>query len=149
MQQPYLMPQYNDDPPVKEERTFHRDMKLSQRHRDWGFDVPAVDIDFLEYDNGKAVALVEYKRVQDLAKCNPNPNTANMQALIDLGNRALVPVFCVFYTYKLKWYRVFPINELAKNQSPPNDIIPEQKYVDFLYWIRGRCIPEGIREKLW
>jgi hypothetical protein len=47
---------------VAKERSGWRDLELSQRHRAWGFDVPAVDIDyFLAYDNGKAVALIEYK----------------------------------------------------------------------------------------
>ena len=32
---------------VRPERTGWRDEKLSQRHRMWGWDCPAVDIDFL------------------------------------------------------------------------------------------------------
>jgi len=58
-------------------------------------------------------------------------------------------VFCAFYTHNLKWYRVFALNDSANKQGPPSDIIPEGKYVDFLYWLRGRRMPEGIREKLW
>jgi hypothetical protein len=47
-------------PEVKKERSGWRDLELSGRHRRWGWDCPAVDLDFLflEYDKGKAVALV-------------------------------------------------------------------------------------------
>ena len=50
-------------PEVRAERTGWRDEELSQEHRKWGFDCPTVDIDFLmlEYDTGRASALVEYK----------------------------------------------------------------------------------------
>ena len=48
------------------ERTGWRDQALSERHRAWGWDCPALDMDFvmIEYDNGKATALVEYKHEQ-------------------------------------------------------------------------------------
>jgi len=149
MEQPYLFaPKANPEPPVPDERTFQRDMKLLLRHRQWGFNIPAVDIDFLEYDNRKSVALIEYKRASDLAECNPNLTDANLQALVDLGDRASIPVFCTFYK-SLKWYRVFPVNEIAKQKGPPEGILSEYKYVDFLYWLKGRQMPDHIREKLW
>ena len=49
---------------VKPEKTAWRDEKISARHRQWGFDCPAVDIDFavIEYSNGDAFAIVDYKR---------------------------------------------------------------------------------------
>jgi len=148
MNQQYLIPPQNNDQPVKGEQTFWRDMKLLLRHRAWGWDVPAEDIDFLEYDERKAIALFEYKKTTDLATCKANIN-ANIQALINLGDRASLPVFCTFYTTNLKWYRVFPLNQYAKETGPPDGIISEYKYVDFLYWLRGRSIPEGIKGKLW
>ena len=48
---------------VKQERTNWRDEALSQRHRQWGWNCPGLDLDFvfLEYDKGRAVAVVEYK----------------------------------------------------------------------------------------
>jgi len=149
MNQQYLIPPQSDGQPVKEEKTFRRDMKLLLRHRDWGWNVPAEDIDFLEYDERKAIALFEYKRTTDLATCKVNIGEANIQALIDLANKASVPIFCTFYNPNLKWYRVFPLNEQAQKKGPPQGIIAESKYVDFLYWLRGRQIPEGIRHKLW
>jgi len=148
MEQPYLIPPTKSiEPPVPDERTFQRDMKLLLRHRQWGFNVPAEDIDFIEYDNRKAIALVEYKRAYDLASCHPNLD-ANLEALIDLGNKASLPVFCTFYK-SLRWYRVFPLNKFAKDKGPPDGILSEHKYVDFLYWLRGRQMPDHIRERLW
>ena len=48
---------------VRQERTNWRDQELSARHRTWGFNCPAVDLDFLmvEYNIGKPVGLIEYK----------------------------------------------------------------------------------------
>lgn len=149
MEQPYLIePIKSSTPKVKEERTFWRDMKLLQRHRDWEFNVPAVDIDFLEYDHSKAVALVEYKRRINLEKAEPYLD-ANIEALIDLGNRAGIPVFCVFYTPNLKRFRAFGLNDRGKGYGPPEEAISEYKYVDFLYYIRGRTMPKNVGEKLW
>lgn len=131
--------------PVKDEITFQRDMKLLRRHRKWGWNVPAVDIDFLEYDERKAVALVEYKKAQSPGASAVDFKQANIQAFIDLGNRASIPVFCVFYTPDLKWYRVLPLNNIAVRRDPPVGIITEQRYVDFLYRLRGRDVPHWVR----
>ena len=48
---------------AKAENTFWRDGALSLRHKKWGYDLPALDMDFLmiEYDHGIPVALIEYK----------------------------------------------------------------------------------------
>jgi hypothetical protein len=53
-----------DPSKVRRERTEWRDLELSKRHREWGLNCPAVDIDFLmvEYYYGKPVALIDYKR---------------------------------------------------------------------------------------
>lgn len=146
MNQPYLIPPNSNEQPVKEESTFQRDMHLLLRHRSWGFDVPATDIDFLEYDNAKAIALVEYKRTQDLNACTPRDG-ANLEALADLGDRAELPVFVTFYNQTLAWYRIFPVNAHAVNTGPPEGILPEIKYIDFLYWLRGREIPDEVAER--
>jgi len=49
---------------TRPERTQWRDQKLSERHRAWGFNCPAIDIDFLmvEFHTGKPVAIIDYKR---------------------------------------------------------------------------------------
>jgi hypothetical protein len=48
---------------MRDEQLGWRDERISARHRTWGCDCPAADIDFLvlEYDGGVASDLVEYK----------------------------------------------------------------------------------------
>lgn len=99
-------------PSVRKERTFERDMELSQLHREWGWDVPAFDIDFLEYDQGKPIALIEYKR-RDNWETAPVVRDANLKALITLGQQAKVPVFCVFYKPDHSMFRVIGLNSYA------------------------------------
>lgn len=149
MQQPYLIPPMeNPEPPIPEERSFHRDIGLLVRHRQWGFNMPAVDIDFLEYDERKSIALVEYKRSLDLANSKPNLADSNLQALIDLADRASLPVFCTFYSPNYNWYRAFPVNGIAEQQAPPDRVLSEYEWVDFLHWLKGRQIPEYLEQKL-
>lgn len=122
---------------VKAERTGWRDQKLSERHRLWGWDCPAVDIDFLmlEYDNGKAVALVEYKHQNAPMQKITHPT---YQALIDLGNRAKIPVFNVRYADNFLWWIVTPLNKIAQHYLPEQKKMTEQEWVAFLYQLRGR-----------
>ena len=86
---------------VRAERTEWRDLDLSKRHRAWGFNCPAVDLDFLmvEYNLGKAVAIVEYKHFR--ARW-PNLQHPTYRALADLadnynGLAGGLPFFVVFY----------------------------------------------------
>ena len=48
---------------TRQERTGWRDEGISRRHRTWGVALTAVDLDFMlvEYTDGKATALIEYK----------------------------------------------------------------------------------------
>ena len=48
---------------VRQERTGRRDVELARRHRLWGSDCPAMDIDHLvtEFDSFETVGLFEYK----------------------------------------------------------------------------------------
>jgi hypothetical protein len=97
-------------PSVKEERTGERDMELSLLHRKWGWDVPTVDIDFLEYDRANPIALIEYKGREDWETATVPRNSANLKALIKLAVRAKVPVFCVFYKPDHSMFRVIDLN---------------------------------------
>lgn len=130
-------------PPVRPERTGWRDLTLSARHRRWGWDCPAVDLDFLflEYDNGKAVALVEYKHEQAQPQYRTHPT---YQAMIDLGNRAGVPVFGVRYATDFSWWRACPLNEAAKRWLPDPARLTEHEWVALLYRIRGRTAPADL-----
>ena len=128
---------------VKAERTGWRDMELSQRHRRWGWDCPAVDLDFLflEYDKGKAVALVEYKHENAKPQYRTPPT---YQAMIDLGDRTSVPVFGARYAQDFSWWRVTPLNATAKDFLAGQATMTEEEWVTFLYKIRGYILPDDM-----
>ena len=71
-----------------------------------------------------------------------------MPCLVDLGNRAGVPVFLVVYSSDLKTYTVYPCNELATVFSGPAQRMTEAEFVGMLYRVRGRMIPEEIKNKI-
>lgn len=132
---------------VRKERSGWRDQNLSGRHRQWGWNCPAVDLDFLflEYDKGKAVALVEYKHE------NAEPQKAahpTYQALIDLGTRASVPVFACRYADDFSWFKIVPLNEFAKGWLPERQTMNEAEWVSFLYLIRGYKITQDVLDNL-
>lgn len=126
---------------VKRERTGWRDMELSERHRRWGWDCPAVDLDalFLEYDMGQPVAIVEYKNENARTQWASHPT---YQALINLGNKAGIPVFGVRYATDFSWWRVVALNENARFWLPEVSTMSEYEWVTFLYLIRGREMPD-------
>lgn len=137
--------------PVIQERTSYRDLSFLRRHRDWGWNCPGEDIDFIEYDHKLAVALVEYKMRYNLQTCNTPKESdkgySNLVALIDLGNKASLPVFLVFY--KHKWnFRISPLNHYATTKQPPEGILSELQFVQFLYQLRSRELPNEIKAKL-
>ena len=135
--------EHNQTRTVKAERTGWRDLRLSERHRRWGWDCPAVDLDFLflEYDKGKAVALVEYKHELALVQHSTHPT---YQAMIDLGNRASIPVFGVRYADDFTWWRVTPLNSWAKTFCEEQTTMSEEEWVTFLYHIRGYELPDSV-----
>ena len=125
------------EPQVRQERTGWRDQGLSLRHREWGWDCPAIDIDFLmvEYDLGNPVALVEYKNEH---ACEQRISHPSYRALIQLADRAQLPLFLVRYTDDFSQWTVIPLNDHAKEKCPSNWECSESDYVRFLYGLRGR-----------
>lgn len=121
---------------VRPERSGWRDEALSERHRFWGWDCPAIDLDcvFLEYDRGKVSALVEYKHEHAKPENFTHPS---YRALIDLGNRADVPVLNVRYAADFSWWRVTPLNETAKHWCEQSIDYTEPEYVALLSRVRG------------
>lgn len=128
---------------VRAERTGWRDEKLSARHREWGFDCPAMDIDFLlvEYDQRKPIALVEYKH--EAAKPQ-RKSDVGYQVVSKLATDAGLPFFACRYSDCLTSYTVVPINEIAKGIIGQVDGMSEKEWVHFLYYLRGRHLPEKL-----
>ena len=130
-------------PEVKQERTHWRDEGLSERHRRWGWDCPATDIDFLmlEYDNGKASAIIEYKHERAQVQYASHPT---YRAMIDLGNRAGLPVIACRYSDDYEKYKAVALNNYARKYLPERKEFDEEGWVRLLYEIRGRNIPEDL-----
>ncbi len=127
------------------ERTGWRDEALSRRHRMWGYDCPAVDIDFLlvEYDFAQPVALIEFKC--DLGKM-PCLTNKSFLAIIELCNRANVKFFLARYYRDFQNWNVTRLNKSAREFLPQIGLngMSELEFVSLLYRLRGRPIPESI-----
>jgi len=125
---------------VREERSGWRDERISRRHRAWGYDCPALDIDFLmlEYDAGNAVALVEYKHedAPELRRSHPS-----IRAIVDLADRAALPAFVVRYTDDFSRWYVIPLNDHARHVQSDECSLSEVEWVRLLYRCRGRMLP--------
>lgn len=123
--------------PVRQERTGWRDQGLSQRHRQWGYDVPAVDIDFLvcEYDTNTPKACVEYKAMYGQPI---QSNTSALKAVTALCDAARVPFFLVAYDPKDFWVSIKSMNAFGQKYVPFARYMSEARYVTFLYELRGR-----------
>jgi hypothetical protein len=128
---------------VREERTEWRDLSLSKRHRRWGWDCPAVDLDFLflEYDKGKPVAIVEYKHEWAAPQYASHPT---YQAMINLGTQAGIPVFACRYKSDFTEWAVTPLNQLAKDHMAERCNMTEREWVTFLYRLRGYNPPPDL-----
>lgn len=128
---------------VSEERTGWRDQALSQRHRLWGYDLPAVDIDFLmvEYDQGTPVAIIEYKHESaQWNLCHPN-----FSAIIRLADGCSIPAFMVRYGDNCDWFELWPINRFAREMNiMRTNRMSESEYVSFLYSLKGKAMPDEV-----
>lgn len=126
---------------VRIERTGWRDMGLSERHRMWGWNTPAVDLDFLflEYDQGKATAIVEYKAevAPPIVLAHPT-----YQAMQDLADRAGIPLFIVRYAPDFSRWKVAAVNACASAWLPKRVEMTEREWVKFLYKLRGRIVSD-------
>jgi hypothetical protein len=132
---------------VAQERTGWRDLALSKRHREWGFDCPIVDIDFLvvEYDREMPRAIIEYKHEQAWPI---DYEGSNYKALETLGNWSGLPFFICWYSGNLKKYKPMPMNEHAKSWLETSVVMNELQYVSFLYRIRGREMPKEVYTRI-
>ena len=142
---------------VRPERTGWRDERISERHRQWGFNCPAVDLDFLvvEYNLGLPVALVEYKHA---AARMPDPNHATYRALRDLADNysgGALPFLLVFYTVDPWTFRVYPQNDVATSfyaQASEFDgtsiYLTERRFVRSLYVMRRLVVEGAVMETL-
>ena len=122
------------------ERTGWRDAALSERHGHWGFNCPAVDLDFvmMEYNHGKPCALVEYKHKNAR---EPNTGHATYRALIALADgysAGPLPCFIAVYDPDDWTFVVTPLNESARKHYAhcEGNTLTEQRFVRSLHLLR-------------
>lgn len=129
------------------ERTQWRDEAFSRRHREWGFDCPCTDVDFLliEYHIAEPVAMVEYKHHRaDF----PKLKQAGYRALHRLAERADLPLMMVFYWPDIWAFRAYPMNDLAKVHFQYGERLTEREYVARLHRMRRLVLSKEMMKKL-
>lgn len=135
---------------VRQERTGWRDAGISARHRLWGFNCPAVDLDFLvaEYNIGKPVGLIEYKHFR---ASPPLLKHATYRALSDLADgyrNDPLPFLIAFYWPEIWAFKILPVNVSANNHFHAGEILCEREFVMRLYRLRRLVLAAHLADKL-
>ena len=125
------------------ERTGWRDKDLSLRHREWGFNCPMADVDFVavEYNLGKPVALVEYKH---RGAKTPDFAHATYRAIRILADNSGIPFFVAFYNKRPWMFRVYPVNDYACQLFEHGQGFSEYDFVSKLYQLRHIVVDEDV-----
>jgi hypothetical protein len=152
---------------IRQESTGWRDAWISQRHRAWGWDCAATDIDgigtqdvlkadtFLEYFHYQPVALFEYKTYGSLEQLGLDKVKRDHEPVKRLATMAGLPSFIVGYDADAVEFQVHPTNEHAENFTVGDwrfgniaRTMTEVQYVGLLYRLRGITMPADLRERL-
>ena len=128
---------------VSPERTGWRCQKISERHREWGYNCPAVDLDFMvaEYNHGLPVALVEYKDKHAQPPNLDHPTYKALSALAD-GYTKPLPFLIAIYCPDEWWFRIIPVNDTAKDYYKTSLNLTEQRFVKSLYLLREKTLSD-------
>ena len=134
------------------ERTGWRDQEISARHRAWGFNCPAVDLDFLmvEYNLGYPVAVVEYKSHHARLSNLKHPTYRALGELYDRDGKQL-PLFIVRYWPTTWAFRVLALNDSAQQWLQPDTWVDmsEREFVTGLYRLRQLTIEHQVIARLY
>lgn len=142
---------------VRTESTGWRDDWISDKHRSWGYDAPATDIDFLlvEYDHNIPKALIEHKTFGCRDQFGWDQIRRWHMPVSNLATLASIPSFVVLYDRDNSLFAVSATNDRArmirgKDGMFGSDEIEmnERQYVSFLYYLRGRSVPTKVLEKI-
>ncbi len=125
----------------RKERTGWRDQALSEKHREWGYDLPMVDLDFLclEYAGGgklKLAALIDYKAGLERGVDNWADSIYLVQH--QLAEKAGLPFFIVKYDAREWYFLIHPVNALARLFCNEGQRMSETAYRAFLQSLRRR-----------
>lgn len=141
--------------PVAPERNRIRDNGLNDRHREWGWNCPAMDIDFMmvEFSSGLPMALCEYKHEH---AGRINTKHPSIKAMVSLANASRIPAFLCRYADDYSWFDVHCLNKcatdavMATKARPDAQIyrMTEYEWVQVLYRVRGLALQPYIAKKL-
>lgn len=134
---------------VRQERSGWRDEWISERHRHWGYNCPAVDVDFVmvEYNQGTPVALVEYKADGNTYVAR-NMNHPTLKAIRILADNSKIPFLLVSYAKDPSWFRLTPANSFARKRFAAPVVMSEREYVGALYALRHMKLPDDLAQQL-
>ena len=130
------------------ERTGWRDQDLSARHRRWGVNCPAVDLDFLlvEYCLGEPAALVEYKHHRARPFDLGHPTYRAVRLLAD--REPAVPFLIARY-WPGRWaFHVTAVNTAALEALGPELWLSEIEFVRELHRLRNRTVQQRVLQHL-
>lgn len=143
---------------VRTERTGWRDQEISARHRHWGFDCPAVDLDFLvvEYNHGLPVALIEYKHNKAETPNTRHPTYRALQAFADGYHRLVdgeyvhdpIPFLWAYYWPDIWAVRTHPVNDAAAGMFQEGETLTEHEFVKRLYRMRRLTLNKRLENAL-
>ena len=135
------MPIYDENGVRQREAKEWRDEWISERHRTWGYQLPATDIDFmlLEYSGSKPIALIEYKTIGSMKYVGTDKVMRGHAPVSNLADMANLPSFIVAYDINSIKFWVWATNNHAELELLGDDYeaISESKFVSFLKGLRG------------
>ncbi len=108
---------------------------ISYRHRDWGWDCPAVDVDFFVINNCAVAGIVEYKNMQSFSKPSQFKAHPTGKALTNLAVKGKkdVPLIFVYYSGDLDKFKVYPISKNCYQYEEYFGVyLNESRYFEFL-----------------
>jgi len=130
---------------VREVRSTYTGQETWKRHRRYGWDAPACDIDCIEYDYGAPVAMIEDKHSNASPDEGTRTNHPTQNAKRALADAAGVPFFSRRYWTESWMQLVIPLNEEADVLlHTAGELLTEFEYVDMLYRLRDSEMPGGL-----
>jgi len=129
--------------------TFYRDYTFHGYRRLFGENIPATDIDFLEFDNHQPIAILEQKTQN--SHWREGIRTDGLIAMWHLANKADIPLYVA--ENNLDWTRVAICAIGGFDETVPqiveNETVTDIRgLVRFQYDMRGRKVPLGVGMRL-
>jgi hypothetical protein len=129
---------------TRREKSFRRDMTFHVNRRNYGRNIPATDIDFLEYDNHKPILLWEAK--SDKSRWRNGVRTSGMRAQYKLAQMA--EIYYRVVENSDDWSQIAMYKVLGWNGATPiverTAMFTLREFVEALYIFRKREFPGGI-----